>query len=67
MKKMKARTKWLLPILALLLILAGCQSVAGFDVNNALLGDLVVQSSQYSTTLSGNAFPASATSSADHK
>ncbi|MBW4083409.1 copper amine oxidase N-terminal domain-containing protein [Paenibacillus sp. S150] len=58
MKKMKARTKWLLPILALLLILAGCQTVAGFDVNKALLGDSDVKSSESSMTLSVNAVPA---------
>ncbi|SDL06895.1 copper amine oxidase N-terminal domain-containing protein [Paenibacillus jilunlii] len=67
MKKMKARTKWLLPILALLLILAGCQSVAGFDVNKALLGDLDVKSSESSTTLSVNAVPAAGISAEDQK
>ncbi|MEK4329059.1 copper amine oxidase N-terminal domain-containing protein [Paenibacillus sp. FSL R7-0297] len=58
MKKMKARTKWLVPFLALLLILAGCQTVGGFDVNKALLGDLDVKSSESSTTLSLSAVPA---------
>lgn len=65
MRRMKARTKWLLPVLALLLILAGCQSVVGLDVNKALLGDLEVQSSESSTTFSLNAVPASGISSED--
>ncbi|NQX43889.1 copper amine oxidase N-terminal domain-containing protein [Paenibacillus tritici] len=58
MKKMKARTKWLVPILALLLILSGCQTVGGFDVNKALLGDLDVKSSESSTTMTLSAVPA---------
>ncbi|WP_379153149.1 copper amine oxidase N-terminal domain-containing protein [Paenibacillus sp. sgz5001063] len=65
MKKMKARTKWLLPFLAVLLILAGCQSIAGFDVNKALLGDLDVKSSESSTTMSLNAVPAAGISAED--
>lgn len=65
MKKMKARTKWLAPILAMLLVLAGCQSVAGFDVNRALLGDLDVKSTESSTTFSLNAVPAAGISSED--
>lgn len=67
MRKMKARTKWLLPVLALLLILAGCQTVAGFDVNKALLGDLDVKSSESSTTLSLKAVPAAGISADDQK
>ncbi|WP_151734729.1 copper amine oxidase N-terminal domain-containing protein ['Paenibacillus yunnanensis' Narsing Rao et al. 2020] len=65
MRTMKARSKWLLPLLALVLILAGCQSVAGFDVNKALLGDLDVKSSESSTTLSVKAVPAAGISSDD--
>ncbi|WP_052092032.1 copper amine oxidase N-terminal domain-containing protein [Paenibacillus sp. FSL H7-0357] len=67
MKKMKARTKWLLPILALLLILAGCQTVGGLDVNKALLGDLDVKSSESSTTFSLNAVPAAGISAEDQE
>ncbi|WP_150268496.1 copper amine oxidase N-terminal domain-containing protein [Paenibacillus tepidiphilus] len=65
MKTIKARTKWLLPLLALILILAGCQSVAGFDVNKALLSDLDVKSSESSSTLSVKAVPAAGISSED--
>ena len=67
MRRMKTRTKWLLPVLALLLILAGCQSVGGLDVNKALLGDLEVKSSESSTTFSLNAVPASGISSEDQE
>ncbi|UQZ36362.1 copper amine oxidase [Paenibacillus sp. PK3_47] len=67
MKKMKARAKWLAPILAILLVLAGCQPVAGFDVNKALLGDLDVKSSESSMTLSVNAVPAPGISSEDQE
>lgn len=67
MKKMKARTKWLVPILALLLILAGCQSVGGLDVTKALLGDLDVKSSESSTTFSLNAVPAAGISAEDRE
>lgn len=67
MNKMKARTKWLVPILALLLILAGCQSVGGLDVSKALLGDLDVKSSESSTTFSVNAVPAAGISAEDQE
>ncbi|WNS45716.1 copper amine oxidase N-terminal domain-containing protein [Paenibacillus sp. MMS20-IR301] len=60
-------TKWLLPFLAILLILAGCQTVGGFDVNKALLGDLDVKSSESSTTLSLNAVPAAGISAEDQE
>lgn len=67
MKKMKTSAKWLVPFLALLLILAGCQTVGGFDVNKALLGDLDVKSSESSTTLSLNAVPAAGISAEDQE
>lgn len=57
MRKMKSRAKWFVPFLALLLVLAGCQSIGGFDVNKALLGDLDVKSGEYSTKLSLQAVP----------
>ena len=65
MRKMKARTKWLLPFFALLLVLAGCQTVSGLDVNKALLGDLDVKSSESSMTFSLNAEPAEGISAED--
>lgn len=67
MKKMKARTKWLVPILALLLILSGCQAIGGFDVNKALLGDLDVKSSESSTTMSLSAVPAAGITAEDRE
>lgn len=67
MKKMKARTKWLVPILALLLILSGCQAVGGFDVNKALLGDLDVKSSESSTTMTLSAVPAAGITAEDRE
>ncbi len=67
MRKMKARTKWLMPVLALLLILAGCQSVGGLDVNKALLGGLDVKSSESSTTFALNVVPASGITSEDQE
>lgn len=67
MKKMKARTKWLVPILALLLILSGCQTVGGFDVNKALLGDIDVKSSESSTTMTLSAVPAAGISAEDQE
>lgn len=67
MKKMKARTKWLVPILALLLILSGCQSIGGFDVNKALLGDLDVKSSESSTAMTLNAVPAAGITAEDRE
>lgn len=65
MRKMKARSKWLLPFFALLLVLAGCQTVGGLDVNKALLGDLDVKSSESSMTFSLNAEPAEGISAED--
>lgn len=67
MRRIKARVKWFLPIIALLLVLAGCQSVGGFDVNKALLGDLDVKSLESSMTLSMNAEPAEGISAEDKK
>ncbi|MFF2907444.1 copper amine oxidase N-terminal domain-containing protein [Paenibacillus sp. NPDC057934] len=59
MRKIKSRALWFMPFIALVLVLAGCQSVGGFDVNKALLGDLDVKSSEYSTKLSLAAVPSS--------
>lgn len=67
MRKKKIHTKWLLPILALLLILAGCQTVGGLDVNKALLGDLDVKSMESRMSLSLNAVPASGISAEDQE
>lgn len=52
MRRLKARTKWFLPFVAILLVLAGCQSVGGFDVTKALLADVNVKSSESSMSLS---------------
>lgn len=57
MRRIKARAKWFLPFVALLLVLAGCQSVGGFDVNKALIGDLDVKSLESSLKFSMNAEP----------
>lgn len=65
MRKIKARTKWFVPFIAILLILAGCQSVGGLDVNKVLLGDLDVKSSESSMNLSLNAVPAAGISAED--
>lgn len=65
MKKIKKRTKWLLPFFALLLVLAGCQSVGGLDINKALTGDFSVKSSESSMTFSLNAEPADGISAED--
>ncbi|SET35951.1 copper amine oxidase N-terminal domain-containing protein [Paenibacillus sp. NFR01] len=65
MKKWK--TRMLLPLLALMLIAAGCQSVFGFDVTKALLGDLEVKSSESSLTMSLKAVPAPGISEEDQQ
>lgn len=67
MSRMKARTKWFLPFVVLLLVLAGCQPVGGFDVNKALLGDLDVKSSESSMTFSMNAEAIDGISAEDKK
>ncbi|MCL6603589.1 MAG: copper amine oxidase N-terminal domain-containing protein [Paenibacillus sp.] len=58
MKKLIARSKWFVPFIALLLILAGCQSIGGFDTTKALLGNVDVKSSESNMTFSLNAVPA---------
>lgn len=65
MRRMKARAKWFIPFVALLLVLAGCQSVGGFDVNKALIGDVDVKSSESSMTFSMNAEPSEGISAED--
>ncbi|MFD1775113.1 copper amine oxidase N-terminal domain-containing protein [Paenibacillus rhizophilus] len=67
MEHVKKRARWLLPILALLLVLAGCQAVSGYDVNKALLGNLDVKSAEESVSFSLNAVPASGISAEDQK
>lgn len=65
MRKIKARTKWFLPFFALLLVLAGCQSVGGLDINKVLTGGLDVKSSESNMTFSLNAEPAEGISAED--
>ncbi|ASA21085.1 copper amine oxidase N-terminal domain-containing protein [Paenibacillus donghaensis] len=65
MSKMKARTRWLLPVIALLLVLAGCQPVGGMDVGKALEGNLDVKSSESSMSFSVKAVPAAGISAED--
>lgn len=67
MKLRNKRIKWLLPVLALLLVLAGCQTVGGLDVNKALLGNLDVKSAEESVTFSMKAVPAAGISDEDRK
>ncbi|AHV97176.1 copper amine oxidase N-terminal domain-containing protein [Paenibacillus sabinae] len=67
MNRVKKRAKWLFPILALLLVLAGCQAVTGYDVNKALLGNLDVKSAEESVSFSLNAVPAAGISAEDQK
>ncbi|AKG34557.1 copper amine oxidase N-terminal domain-containing protein [Paenibacillus durus] len=67
MRNVKKRAKWLLPILALLLVLAGCQTVGGLDLNKALLGNLDVKSAEESVSFSLNAVPAPGISAEDQK
>ncbi|QWU13514.1 Copper amine oxidase N-terminal domain-containing protein [Paenibacillus sophorae] len=67
MKHVKKRAKWLLPILALLLVLAGCQTVGGLDLNKALLGNLDVKSAEESVSIALNAVPATGISAEDQK
>ncbi|MBY9082260.1 copper amine oxidase N-terminal domain-containing protein [Paenibacillus sp. HN-1] len=67
MKLRNKKVKWLLPILALLLVLAGCQTVGGLDVNKALLGNLDVKSAEESVTFSMKAVPAAGISDEDRK
>ncbi len=66
MKKIK--TKWLaLPLVLLLVVLAGCQAVAGFDINKALLQSVTPVSSESSQTMSVEVVPAAGTISAEDK
>ncbi|KAA9004078.1 copper amine oxidase N-terminal domain-containing protein [Paenibacillus spiritus] len=58
MKKLRRQWKGLSALLALVMILAGCQSAAGLDVTKALLGNLDVRSSESSLTLTVKADPA---------
>lgn len=65
MSRVKAKMKWFLPFVALMLVLAYCQSVGGFDVNKALIGDVDVKSSESSMTFSMNAEPIEGISAED--
>jgi len=58
MKKLISQSKWFVPFIALLLILAGCQSIGGFDTTKALIGNVDVKSSESNMTFSLNAVPA---------
>ncbi|GGA44190.1 copper amine oxidase N-terminal domain-containing protein [Paenibacillus physcomitrellae] len=52
MRKWKSGLKWVLPAVALLLVLAGCQPVGGFDVDKMLLGNAEVKSAESNLNLS---------------
>jgi len=67
MSKFNSYVKWFVPFIALLLVLAGCQTVGGLDVNKALLGDLDVKSAEASTTFSLNLVPAPGISAEDQE
>ncbi|MBT2293621.1 copper amine oxidase N-terminal domain-containing protein [Paenibacillus albidus] len=67
MRKLKAKAKWFLPFVALLLVLSGCQSVGGLDINKALLDGLDVKSSESNTTFSMNVVPAAGISAEDQE
>lgn len=67
MKLIKARMKWFIPFIAIVLVLAGCQSVGGLDVSKALLSSHEVKSSESSTSFSLNAVPAPGISSEDQE
>ncbi|KGE16750.1 hypothetical protein PWYN_18805 [Paenibacillus wynnii] len=60
-----ARSKWFVPFIAILLILAGCQSIGGFDTTKALIGNVDVKSSESNMTFSLNAVPAAGISQED--
>ncbi|RCX20348.1 copper amine oxidase-like protein [Fontibacillus phaseoli] len=62
------KTKWLaLPLALLLVVLAGCQAVAGFDINKALLQSVKPVSSESSQTMSVEVVPAAGAISAEDK
>lgn len=58
MRKIKLHLKWMAPVIALLLVLAGCQPVGGVDVNKILLGNADAKSMESSVQLSVHAVPA---------
>ncbi|MDQ0193196.1 copper amine oxidase N-terminal domain-containing protein [Paenibacillus wynnii] len=65
MRKFIARSKWFVPFIAVLLILAGCQSIGGFDTTKALIGNVDIKSSESNMTFSLNAVPAAGISQED--
>lgn len=62
------KLKWLaLPLTLLMIALAGCQAVAGFDINKALVQSIQPVSSESKQTLSVELVPAAGTLSAEDK
>ncbi|MEF2967001.1 copper amine oxidase N-terminal domain-containing protein [Paenibacillus sp. M1] len=60
------RLKWLaLPLALMLVVLAGCQAVAGFDINKALVQSLTLTSGESKQTLSIELVPAPGASAED--
>ncbi|ANS73889.1 hypothetical protein AWM70_04305 [Paenibacillus yonginensis] len=67
MRKWKSSLKWLLPAAALLLVLAGCQPVGGFDVDKMLLGNAEVKSAESNLNLSLHFEPNSSATKEDQE
>ena len=63
--KRKLAMKLLAPLLALLLVLAGCDAVGGADLNKALTADLNARSSESNLTFSLEALPAAGATEED--
>lgn len=62
------RMKWLaLPLALILVVLAGCQAVAGFDINKALLQSVKVTSSESKQSMSVELVPVNGTISAEDR
>lgn len=62
---MKKKMWVALPLVVLLIVLSGCQAVGGFDVKNAMLRNLDIQSSDSSQTLSVKLTPSETATAED--